>query len=311
MQPISAARKAWNVLTQRMETVLIRKGNDVVEFPVDDLYKNTNWKLDGHVGHYAVFSALVYEEFKHPDDLPSDLYPAQILDDVLSEWQFIPVDAESMHLSRENENKRLIPGLKYNFWFSKIHNEFVIVFRGTSRKWDWWANLRWFTKHIPGIDDHYDVVRGGMSKLVDNIRAKYDENVKITVTGHSLGGGLAQQAAYSVNSIKSVYGFNSTPVTGFYEISKTDRVKNSTNLKIVRIFEHGEVLAFLRFPIRLLYKLSVKDPEIHELRFNLLTRKNLISEHSMKEFSRFLYERLTVKKSIPEPPKPELLKENA
>lgn len=307
MKALSSIEKAWNVLTQKMETVLIRKGPEVIKISIDDLKKNELWKLSKNAAEYAVFSDLVYHDISDTASVPRHLYAGPILDEILSDWQFVPENSSSLYLPRQNSGKKLIPGLKYHFWYSRAGNEFVIVFRGTAIKWDWWANFRWVTRWIPGIDDHYDVVREGISPLVGQIRESYGSSVKISVAGHSLGGGLAQLAAYQAERIENVYVFNSTPVTAFYEVDKTVREKNSKDLKIVRVFEHGEVLAYLRLPLRLFYWLSKESPEIHEMRFNLLTRKNLISEHSMNEFARFLYENLNPEPIEIKPPQPELL----
>jgi hypothetical protein len=55
---------------------------------------------------------------------------------------------------------------------------------------------------------------------------------------------------------------------------------NSQGTEIARIFEHGEALAYVRFGMRKLLKLSTADPKIVELRFNFQIG-TVISEHSM------------------------------
>jgi len=276
-----------------METVLIRKGNDVFEIRIDDLGKDTFWGLSKNAAEYAIFSALVYQEVKDNASIARDLYPDSVLDDVLSKWQFIVADSFPSKILSKASDRKLVSGLKYHCWYSSVDDEFLVVFRGTSNyRGDLWTNFRWVTRFVPGFDDHYNVVQQGMQDMVDRIQGLYGVNTKITVSGHSLGGGLAQQAAYAASGIENVYVFNSSPVTGFYEVEKSIRKNNSMGLKIVRIFEQGEILSFLRSPLRLIYWLSQKDPEIHEMRFNLLTRRNLISEHSILEFSKFLYKQM-------------------
>ncbi|MFK7893017.1 MAG: hypothetical protein AB8B63_19540 [Granulosicoccus sp.] len=300
LKPLSALKQAWYVLTQKMETVLIRKGGDVIELHLDKLAEKSVWQLSENTAHYAVLSALVYHPITDNSSVPEGLYSRPIIDDVLSTWRFIPNDTLTLEPVVRSSGRIRISGLKYQFWYSEARNEFIVVFRGTSGKLgDWWANLRWFTRFIPGVDDHYDIVRQGMQPLAEQIRQIYGPTICISVAGHSLGGGLAQQAAYAASDVRNVYAFNSTPVTGYFEVEKSRRLANANGLRIVRIFEHGEVLAFLRFATRKMYPLSVRNPEIHEMRFNLLTRKNLISEHSMKEFARFLYERIHDRDSYP------------
>jgi surfactin synthase thioesterase subunit len=70
-------------------------------------------------------------------------------------------------------------------------------------------------------------------------------------TGHSLGGGLAHEFAYSlpradIPRVSKVFAFDPSPVTGYYSVGKSLRAENSENLLIDRIYERGEVLAYLR-----------------------------------------------------------------
>jgi pimeloyl-ACP methyl ester carboxylesterase len=71
---------------------------------------------------------------------------------------------------------------------------------------------------------------------------------QIVAVGHSLGGGLAQQAAYMDPRIRQVYAFDPSIVTGSSD-AHVRRVwsQNVPGLKIERIYEHGEFLAYLRF----------------------------------------------------------------
>lgn len=310
MSKISAPRKLWYALTQRMETVLIRKGDTVTEYPVKELSDHSDWKLSKNMAEYAVFSALVYLDVNDNSSVPQDFFADPIIPEILSKWQFVNDQSLSLQRPSKDSGRRLVPGLKYHLWYSKEDNELLIVFRGTSGfNLDWWANFRWITRYVPRIDDHYDVVRLGMQDLVDRIRHKYNVNVNISTTGHSLGGGLAQHAAYSSSGIKNVYAFNSSPVTEYHEVDESIREKNAQGLKILRIFEHGEVLAFLRLPLRLLYPLTEENPEIQELRFNLLTRTNLITEHSIKALSEFLYIHTKPVKEVKEMEPPQTVSE--
>ncbi len=297
MKPLKAIQRVWNVLTQGKDTVLVRKGEDVFEQKIEKDKEYLFLESYEGVELYAVFSALVYHDFDDVVAIPKNVILEDVLQTILTDWELVPQTSLNQILL-DDSKKKVFSGLKYHLWFSKSRDEFLIVFRGTTRSiGDWWANLRWVTRFIPGFADHYDIVRQGLPRLVEQVQSDYGAQVRITTTGHSLGGGLAQQAAYAASGIGSVYTFNTTPVTGYYEVDKAHRESNSKGLKIIRLFEHGEILAYLRFPLRQLYMLSSENPEIHELRFNLIKGGNFISEHSIKAFANFLFEALHVGKN--------------
>ena len=78
-------------------------------------------------------------------------------------------------------------------------NEIVLALRGTDELADWWHG------NITG--DQYQQSLA----LIDELRAKYP-NSKLTVTGHSLGGGIALYLSMMRTQI-SAYVFNPSPVT--------------------------------------------------------------------------------------------------
>jgi hypothetical protein len=178
----------------------------------------------------------------------------------------------------------------------------AVVFRGTeAERWgDWRANFRWFLRFIPWFRDQYMVVSEKVGAAVlDKIRreiergnAKYRE-VKIVSTGHSLGGGLAQHLAYSFPDMKSadgssmprvsaVFGFDPSPVTGWYSVPQDLRQENARGLQIDRVFEHGEILSYVRLLLRYLNPPQEKDPSIREIRYNFVPSLNPFSSHSMR-----------------------------
>jgi Lipase (class 3) len=179
----------------------------------------------------------------------------------------------------------------------------AVVFRGTEaqRLRDWISNFRWFLRFIPGYRDQYVLVSEKIGAVVLNkIKAQLEKgntkyrDVQIVSAGHSLGGGLAQHLAYSLPDdikgpngerlprVSAVYGFDPSPVTGWYSVSKELREMNARGLHIARVFEHGEILSYIRLILRYLNPPQEKDPSIREIRYNFVRTVNPFSSHSMR-----------------------------
>jgi pimeloyl-ACP methyl ester carboxylesterase len=172
-----------------------------------------------------------------------------------------------------------VTGLHYQVFDNRAANFAVIAFRGTDGWKDWWSNARFVTQAIPTGWDQYPVVRGQIAAIVDRARQRMPY-ARIVTTGHSLGGGLAQQAAYAHPDIKQVYAFDSSPLTGFRSVPEPARSTNAKGLHIERVYEKGEILAYARGFLRGYVPLDNADPSIIEVRFNL-TEGLPIRQHSM------------------------------
>jgi pimeloyl-ACP methyl ester carboxylesterase len=110
---------------------------------------------------------------------------------------------------------------------------------------DWWAALRWITRHVPSLDDKFRQVRANIHHLIEWLRDRFGK-FRLVAVGHSLGGGLAQQAAYASGGFDEVVAFNPIFVTGWFETATEEvRRANAQNLHIFRVYEDGEILAFL------------------------------------------------------------------
>ncbi len=195
-------------------------------------------------------------------------------------------------------------GLYFEVWQSADAPQRVVVaFRGTdftSLK-DWKANLRWFMRFVPGIEDQYTLVSRNLSvefrkELVRRIQSgETASEAVVTATGHSLGGGLAQHFAYSYRApgdpdvtagrnfprITTMTVFDPSPVTGWTSLPWKTRRQNAEGLTIDRVFEHGEVLSYVRLLTSLAWPPSERDPAIREIRFNFDPSVNFIENHSM------------------------------
>ena len=193
-------------------------------------------------------------------------------------------------------------GLYLEVWENRSMSPPVVavVFRGTEfRSWlDWESNLRWFARFIPKHEDQYTLVssRLGDEFVEESARralamdAAGSAGVRVVSAGHSLGGGLAQHFAYSLPlksksgvetpRVDHVYAFDPSPVTGWFSVPADIREKNARRLVIDRVFEHGEILAYLRLVLSYAMPPSAERPAIREIRFNFRTG-DAFANHSM------------------------------
>lgn len=185
--------------------------------------------------------------------------------------------------------------LRVEVWGNREQQMVAVAFGGTVFKnlMDWKANLRWF---LPDRNDEYTVVVRDFGKIfVEEYQRRkanqeFTDKICLFSTGHSLGGGLAQQFAYSlpqvneVPRVKKVYAFDPSPVTGFYSVKKNLRKSNAKNLAIDRIYERGEILAIVRSLISFFVPPHAQHPAIRQIRYNLFkNHHNPITGHSIEE----------------------------
>jgi hypothetical protein len=60
------------------------------------------------------------------------------------------------------------------------------------------------------------------------------------------------------------------------------KYENVKGLQIDRVFEHGEVLAYLRLLISYVYPPPALNPSVREIRFNVEETINPFKNHSMR-----------------------------
>jgi pimeloyl-ACP methyl ester carboxylesterase len=195
----------------------------------------------------------------------------------LHEWRYIwscnGADACGVRMTAQSEP--VADGLGVQIWARKGVRcpEAVIAFRGTvgGDKGDWESNFHWILRAFP-IYDQYDQVRDHIGDFIGHIEADscYRKGAtELIAVGHSLGGGLAQLAAYSDRRIRRVYAFDPSMVTGFYSVDPPNRDRNVQGLGIERVYEFGEVLAYGRLIMLHTIPLSPCNPRVVSVRFRV------------------------------------------
>lgn len=188
--------------------------------------------------------------------------------------------------------------LRVEVWSNPSLNSVVVTFGGTdpTKLADWFANFRWFIPHH--ADEYTQVITSFQplfTKEYQRLRTNPDyaflANAKLYATGHSLGGGLAQEFAYSVLDVASVprvtkvYAFDPSPVTGYYSVESALRDSNKQSLSIDRVYQRREILAILRSFVNLIHRPSAEAPAVREVRYALFTGWNPVHRHSISELS--------------------------
>ncbi len=153
----------------------------------------------------------------------------------------------------------------------------AIVFRGTvaSSVDDWLANFHWLHRLTP-FDDYYDQARGSIAGIVATAQKLGCKN--IIAVGHSLGGGLAQHISYANKNVTTVYAFDPSFVIGTGDLNELGLKNYREGRMFDYVYEHGEILAVLRFIGRQFSPYSACNPRIRTVRFNTLTG-SLINQH--------------------------------
>ena len=170
--------------------------------------------------------------------------------------------------------------------------EAVIAFRGTENRAgqtfrDWRSNIATFFGFEPA---QYAAARAQMLPLIDalsSVLVKHNGMARIYATGHSLGGGLAQQTGYMSKSILEVYTFNTSPVTNWSKLRLDGDVRNAYPI-FHRVYHGGEFLEKVRF-----VSTSATNARFgrHDIGLQLKDRSN-VAGHSIQlmacEFARLI-----------------------
>lgn len=195
-------------------------------------------------------------------------------------------------------------GFMYYVWDRKVGNQtFVVVaFRGTSGQWtDWFrGNFWWVTRAFP-MENQYGRARQQMKKVIEyyeNTVAAGQQKPRFVVTGHSLGGGLAQHMLYAFPEyVEQAIVFDSSPVTAHANVSKEAKgvlgcgclparlksrgVDLGAEARIIRVYLDYEILSLTRLPHKMFLGLPAY---VQEVRFNLAGKGDLLNRHDITAF---------------------------
>ena len=159
--------------------------------------------------------------------------------------------------------------------------EAVIAFRGTENVKgqtfsDWKSNFSALFGFEPR---QYEQARMKLSAVLGALKV-LNSDISIYATGHSLGGGLAQQAGYLSREIKEVTTFNTSPVTNWTTLRLEGQVDNNYPV-IFRLYHTGEILNRVR-------QVTSAFTSSRFGRFDIgvqIEPKSLVHGHSMKIFA--------------------------
>lgn len=225
---------------------------------------------------YAAMAALVYEEAPQCED-PRVVERKPELLKFLQDGGWRQDDGIAGLPACDDEI-----GMFYRVWVreSEAHREVVLVFRGTKDGLDDWVdgNLRWVTRFLPG-EDQYVRSRKVAAALIEHLRTSTAggapaKPLRLYSAGHSLGGGLAQNVLYAYpRDFVQAFAFDPSPVTGYADNDIPERQAGCDckwdaldgEARVYRVYETDEVLAWLRFPLKLVLPLN---RHIQEVRFN-------------------------------------------
>lgn len=162
--------------------------------------------------------------------------------------------------------------LRPEVWSSEKEGKVIVAFAGTAAAslQDWKSNFRWVLAPFPRHDAFDVLTTTFVPEFVNAYRKRRDQpggewlkTAQVISTGHSLGAGLAERFAYSLNAkygiprVKDVYAFDPSPVSGKRSVEGWE--EQARGLTIYRIYNRGEILASIRSIFALIEKPPIRE----------------------------------------------------
>jgi hypothetical protein len=207
------------------------------------------------------------------------------LRDLQPEWTCVYGHVGQLPCPAAAPDCRPVGGLQFHVWRRKDCSEGVIAFRGSDRGdlGDWLSNFRPFLRLLP-IADEYEQVSLHAREIVTRATCA-GRATPVVAVGHSLGGGLAQQASYNDERIRYVYGFDPSPITGFFDVALPQRTRALQNLGIDRVYESGEILSSPRYLIGGILNPRACNPRVRLVRFNTEPLGRPAAQHDISKLT--------------------------
>lgn len=122
-----------------------------------------------------------------------------------------------------------------------------IVFRGTENlKGAWWDDWVANMSMAFGITPRqFELVSKRLPLLLDELKPKGAEGTTVYTAGHSLGGGLAQTAAY-IDRRRAAYAFDTSPVNAWTWMRRQKNLIKVPDPQIIRVINDYEALSAVR-----------------------------------------------------------------
>ncbi|MES2362739.1 MAG: DUF6792 domain-containing protein [Pseudomonadota bacterium] len=254
----------------------------------------------------ALFAKVAYR-----NDLPEKVRSAQGCDYLAKDAPVLrfgmPFKADGSHWERwkgsgKDDEKPCLDkgGLFYETYVHRtdkgVIDEAVIAFRGTENynareaMEDWMTNLAAFAGFEP---PQYVSAQAFIPKVVEGIRSQavsQGADIRIYVTGHSLGAGLAQQAGYLDARISEVFAFDPDPVTNWNAlVMRNAKARNECEEKLsAALRSDKDAVAGCRYLV-----IKNPDPVIHRVYHwheGLAYVRNVTSRFNSRRFGRSDYE---------------------
>lgn len=206
--------------------------------------------LANEVSLYAMMSSNAYA-----NDSDKTSFPIESLG-----WRKVDLQGNPVAESKNSYTSKTLVGsifsnLQFDIWEEKNSNQTIIAFKGSKKIIDWINGDLAIGISIP--------YKSAKKHVKDYMKANPER--KVSVTGHSLGGGLALSVSFweGVDAIV----FNTSPRI-------FDGVSNANHsAKRLAVFQHDEILQTIRkrYP-KFLQK--IEPEQIMETRFNYLRRQS-------------------------------------